>query len=152
MNFLYRLHVWSHLLISMTKRYRPFSLKRLSIHKCYNNADRRFTKRQVNLQDQQLLSKTTISCLCVGPWRYTERCQGHGSLGISEADSPAAATRTSKFTAIFFNGRGTNLMVKIWSFDFTETLLDVLMARKTELNRTRKCPYVGVVFDNVIAL
>lgn len=43
-------------------------------------------------------------------------------------------------------------MVKIWSFDFTETLLDVLMARKTELNRTRKCPYVGVVFDNVIAL
>lgn len=39
-------------------------------------------------------------------------------------------------------------MVKIWSFDFTETLMDVLMARKTELNRTRKCPYVGVVFDN----
>lgn len=36
-------------------------------------------------------------------------------------------------------------MVKIWSFDFTETLIDVLMARKTELNRTRKCPYVGVV-------
>lgn len=40
----------------------------------------------------------------------------------------------------------------IWWLKYGLLIIDVLMARKTELNRTRKCPYVGVVFDNVIAL
>lgn len=43
-------------------------------------------------------------------------------------------------------------MVKIWFFDFIEIFFDVLMVCKIELNRIRKCFYVGVVFDNVIVL
>lgn len=43
-------------------------------------------------------------------------------------------------------------MVKIWFFDFIEIFFDVLMVCKIELNRIRKCFYVGVVFDNVLVL
>lgn len=43
-----------------------------------------------------------IFCFCVGLWRYMERCQGYGFLGILEVDSLVVVMCMLKFMVIFF--------------------------------------------------
>lgn len=81
----------------------PFCLKRISniMLQQHPKTFHKKIKLQISRTNIVSLSKKTISCLCDRRRRYTERCQGHGSLGITENGGPAAARRTSYFTVFF---------------------------------------------------